>query len=72
MKLIDNVPACHRLWSMRFAVLAALFGALELSLPLWQGVIPDKAFAIMSTACAAFAAVARIIKQESLHVPGGD
>lgn len=67
MKLIDNVPACHRLWSMRLAVLAALFGALELSLPLWKGVVPDSTFAMLSTFSALAAAVARVIKQESLH-----
>lgn len=72
MKLIDNVPACHRLWSMRFAILAALLGAAELSMPLWRGVVPDSTFAMLSTLCAALAAVSRVIKQESLHVPERD
>lgn len=72
MKLIAEAKACHRLWSMRFALLAALFGALELTLPLWQGIVPPSAFAALSTLCAVSAAIARVIKQESLHVPSRD
>lgn len=64
IKLIDNVPHCHRLWSMRFILLAAVFGALELSLPLWRGVLPDLHFAALSTACTLLAGVSRVIKQE--------
>ena len=67
MKLIENAPAWHRLWSMRLAILAALFGALELSLPLWRGVVPESTFAMLSTFSALAAAVSRVIKQESLH-----
>jgi hypothetical protein len=72
MKLIDDVPSCHRLWSMRFAILAALFGALELTLPLWHGIVPPSVFAALSTISSVAAAVARVIKQESLHVPDSD
>ncbi len=63
MKLIENPKQAHRLWSMRFAVLAALFGALELSLPLWQGIVPPSVFAALSTVSAALAAVSRVVKQ---------
>lgn len=64
IKLIDNVPRCHRLWSIRFILLATVFGALELSLPLWRGVLPDLHFAALSTACTILAGVSRVIKQE--------
>jgi hypothetical protein len=67
VKLIDQPSKWHRLWSLRFAILAALFGALELALPLWQDVIPQTAFAALSTLCAAAAAVSRVIKQEALN-----
>ena len=66
LKLIDNAPTCHRLWSLRFAILAALLGAAELALPLWRGVVPESTFAALSTICALLAAVSRVIKQESL------
>jgi len=64
LKLIDNVPRCHRLWSMRFILLATVFGALELSLPLWRGILPDLHFAALSTVCTLLAGVSRVIKQE--------
>jgi hypothetical protein len=57
---------------MRFAILAALLGAAELSMPLWRGVVPDSTFAMLSTLCAVLAAVSRVIKQESINVPGRD
>ena len=67
MKLIDQPTKWHRFWSMRFAILAAVFGALELALPLWQDVIPQTTFATLSTLCAAAAAISRVIKQEALN-----
>ena len=64
IKLIDNVPHCHRLWSMRFILLATIFGALELSLPLWRGVLPDLHFAALSTVCTLLSGISRVIRQE--------
>lgn len=72
MKLIPEAKTCHRLWSLRFAIAAALFGAIELTLPIWQGVVPDSVFATLSTLCAAAAAVARVIRQGALHVSDSD
>lgn len=67
MKLAQDAPKWHKLWSIRLAVLSAALGALELSLPLWQGLVPDNVFASLSTITAASAAVARVIKQEGLR-----
>ena len=64
VKLIESAPQWHRLWSIRFILLATAFGALEMSLPLWQGVIPDLHFAALSTACTLLAGISRVIKQE--------
>jgi len=64
MKLIDDAKQAHRLWSVRLAVLSVLLGALELALPLWQGLVPTHVFAALSTITIAAAAVARVIKQE--------
>lgn len=72
IRLIDNVPSCHRLWSLRFILLATIFGALELSLPLWKGVLPDLHFAALSTACTLLAGVSRVIKQEFDREPEND
>ena len=66
MKLIDDASGWHRLWSMRLAILSALFGALELIMPIWSGLVPDSVFATLSTLSAVAAAIARVIKQ------GGD
>ena len=65
--LIDNAKAWHKLWSVRLAILSALLGALELTAPLWHGVVPDHVFAGLSTLTAAAAAVARVIKQEVMN-----
>lgn len=64
VKLIESATQWHRLWSIRFILLAAVFGALELSMPLWQGVLPDLHFAALSTACTVLAGISRVIKQE--------
>ena len=66
MKLIPKARAWHRMWSVRLAILSAILGALELSLPLWQGIVPGNVFALLSTITAAAAAVARVVKQEAL------
>lgn len=64
IKLIESATHWHRLWSIRFILLATVFGALELSLPLWRGVLPDLQFAALSTVCTLLAGISRVIKQE--------
>jgi hypothetical protein len=64
MKLIPDAPHWHKFWSIRLALLSAILGALELALPLWQGVVPPKTFAILSTVCAVAAAIARVVQQK--------
>lgn len=68
MKLIDQSSAWHKLWSVRLAILSACFGALELSLPLWDGAVPPSVFAGLSTISAMGAAVSRVIKQSNIEV----
>lgn len=67
VKAIANASKWHKMWSVRLAILSAILGALELSLPLWQGIVPPNVFAALSTITAASAAVARVIKQEALN-----
>lgn len=66
MKLTDDVKKAHRLWSVRLAVIAAALAALETSLPLWSGVVPDNVFAFASSAVGIAAAIARVVRQEAL------
>ena len=67
MKLIPGCKKWHKMWSIRLAILAAALGALELTLPLWQGVVPQHVFAALSTITAALAAVARVVQQETIR-----
>lgn len=64
VKLIENASAWHRLWSIRFIIMATAFGALEASLPLFKGSIPDFHYAALSTVCALLAGISRVVKQE--------
>lgn len=64
MKLIPESRKAYKLWSVRLAVIAAALAALEASLPLWEGVVPDNVFAALSSITGIAAAVARVIRQE--------
>lgn len=64
MKLTPDAKHAGKLWSVRLAGLSAALAAAEASLPLWSSVIPDGAFAALSSVVAIAAAVARVIKQE--------
>ena len=54
-------------WSFWLMIVTSALGAAELALPLFNGVIPQKAFAIASLITAVFAAIARTIQQKSMH-----
>ncbi|MDI5890619.1 hypothetical protein [Halomonas rhizosphaerae] len=64
MKLIPEAKRAGKLWSVRLAAIAAGLAAAEASLPLWEGMIPDGAFATLSSLVGIAAAVARVIRQE--------
>ena len=67
MTLIPESRKALRLWSIRLAAISAALGAAEAILPLWQGLVPDGAFAALSSGVAIAAAVARVIKQDLGH-----
>ncbi|MEL7966370.1 hypothetical protein AAG587_08335 [Vreelandella neptunia] len=67
MKLIPNSRQASKMWSIRLAALAAALAAAETTLPLWSSVIPDGAFAALSSGLAVAAAVARVVKQANIH-----
>ncbi|SNY95556.1 DUF7940 domain-containing protein [Halomonas sp. hl-4] len=66
MKLIPNSRQASKMWSIRLAALAAALAAAETTLPLWSDIIPDGAFAALSSGIAVAAAVARVIKQANI------
>jgi len=56
----------YRLWSVRFALLAALasvLSALEAVLPLWHPVLGQVPYAAIATLLAAASALARVVHQ---------
>ncbi|PXV60902.1 hypothetical protein SAMN04487785_1134 [Dyella jiangningensis] len=73
MELITNARQWHRLWSIRFAILSAVFGALATAyaaLPAdWLPAIPSWAKLAMAggtLTSSVAAAVARVVQQSSL------
>lgn len=54
------------MWSIRLAAVSAALAAAESTLHLWSSVIPDGAFAALSSGVAVAAAVARVIKQANI------
>ena len=66
MKLIPNAKKASKMWSIRLAAVSAALAAAETTLHLWSSVIPDGAFAALSSGVAVAAAVARVIKQANI------
>lgn len=68
MTLIDDwKQKFPKLWSVRLALLSALLGVAELTLPLFQSFIPPMTFAVLSVAASLAAAIARIVAQPALR-----
>jgi len=59
----DAVRVWPRLWSVRFALAAALVTALQQVLPLWQPLLATLPYAALSTTLAVLAAFARVVHQ---------
>lgn len=76
MKLIPQARQWHRLWSIRFAILSAAFGAVTTAytaLPAdWLPAIPSGvklALAGGTVLTSVSAAVARVVQQQALQSP---
>ena len=64
MKLIDDWRAqLNRLWSIRLALLSALFSALEAGLPPFVDSIPPRLFATLSAVAAVGTILVRLLRQ---------
>lgn len=61
------VPKFYKAWSFWLAVIAAILGAAELALPLFNSFVPPRTFAWASFVTTALAAVARTIQQQSMR-----
>ena len=55
-----------KLWSIRLALLTAVFSALEVALPFFSGLVPAGTMASLAAFTAVGSAVARLIAQPSL------
>jgi hypothetical protein len=66
MELITNAKeVLMKAWSIRLALLGALFSAAEVSLPFFAPleIIPPNTMAILALVCSAGAAIARVVAQ---------
>ena len=66
MTLIDDAKTVLlKAWSIRLALLGALFSAAEVALPFFAplGLIPPTTMAVLALICSSGAAVARLVAQ---------
>lgn len=69
MTLIDNAKeVLMKAWSIKFALLGALFSAGEVAIPYAAPtvLIPPGALAILAFVCSAGAAIARVVAQPAI------
>jgi len=63
LRFDKSLKVWPRLWSVRFALAAAVVTGLQQVLPLWQPIFAEVPYAALSTALALLAAVARVVHQ---------
>lgn len=69
MQFVDGARMWHRLWSVRFSILAtisSLAGVLSYLLPMFQDMMHPIAFGLLSLTCAVAAGVSSLVKQPRL------
>lgn len=62
LKLVDNASQAYKMWSNRGAAGAAVL-ALQETLPIWEGIVPDNVFAYLSAAVATVSIFLRLVDQ---------
>ena len=68
MNLIDDAwRIARRAWSVRLALLAALFSGLELSVPFFGDFLPQRAMAGLALVAGIGSAIARLIPQPRMR-----
>ncbi len=68
MTLINDwAKVLKNAWSMRLALLTAIFSAAEVALPFFSDFVPPRTMAILATITAAGSAIARVVAQPEMH-----
>lgn len=68
MELIqDAKTVATKAWSVRLAMLGAVFSAAEVALPFFSPFVPEKTMAILALVASAGAAVARVVAQPKMR-----
>lgn len=68
MQLIDDAKTVLlKAWSVRLALLGAVFSAAEVALPFFAPFVPAHTMAILAVVASAGAAIARVVAQPALH-----
>ena len=65
--LDDWRRVARRAWSVRLSIVAAVFTAAEVVVPLFGDVLPRGAFVLLAFAASIGATVARIVAQPEMH-----
>lgn len=66
MKFVDNVDKAGRMWSVQ-SMIATLVLIIAEILPLWESLIPDNIFLVLSAITASASMALRLIKQRNLE-----
>jgi hypothetical protein len=65
--LDDWRKIARRAWSIRLSIVAAIFTAAEVVVPLFGDVLPRGAFVLLAFAASGGAAIARLVAQPEMH-----
>lgn len=69
MKLVDDwKKILRRAWSIRMAIIAAVFSGAEVALPYLGDAIPSGPLAALSFVAAAGAIISRVVAQPEMHL----
>ena len=65
--LDDWRRVARRAWSFRFSLVAAVFTAAEVIVPLFSDVLPRGLFVLLAFSASIGAAIARLVAQPEMH-----
>lgn len=65
--IVDAKNVILKAWSIRLALLAAVFSAAEVALPFFAPFVPPHTMAILAVVASSGAAIARVIAQPKMH-----
>ncbi len=68
MQLIEDAKTVLlKAWSVRLALLAAVFSAMEVALPFFAPFVPPHTMAILAVVASSGAAIARVVAQPKMR-----